>query len=624
MTSASAADAWGVQKHWVDANDVAQTVADDTIARLRELIGEPPPDLAATAPIVTRPGRDLALGDAEVLVTCEDGQIRRVSGTIPADFPLGYHQLDLADGQTRSLIVSPGRCWLPADWRAWGWTVQVYAARSRRSWGMGDLGDLKTLREWSESLGAGFLLINPLHAVAPTAEQEASPYLPVTRRYRNPLYLRVDEVPGCQRVDISNLAAEGRALNDLSYIERDEVWRVKRAALRRVFDARGLGYAADGFEAWREQQGQPLSDYATWCVLAQLHGPDWRTWPAEFHDPTGEAVQQVQVAHSVEIRFHAWLQWLLELQLREAAGELTVIQDLPIGVAGGGADAWAWREQIAAGACVGAPPDSFNSVGQNWGSPPLHPWRLRAQGYRAFIESIRATMANAGGLRIDHVMGLFRLWWVPEGESAADGAYVRYPSEDLLDIVALESHRARAIVVGEDLGTVEQGVRETLAEHNVLSYRLLWFEDHDPAEWTTSAMAAVATHDLPTVAGLWLGTDLAEQRVFVQESDDELQRGRERLLARLEPAQISADATAAQAVLAAHRLLVRAPSVLLSATLDDAVAAEQRPNLPGTTDRRNWCVPLPILVDDLPAHRLVQELSELLLSAVCRPSHRSG
>ena len=230
---------------------------------------------------------------------------------------------------------------------------------------------------------------------------------------------------------------------------------------------------------------------------------------------------------------------------------MTVIQDLPIGVAGGGADAWAWQDVLAEGVSVGAPPDAFNSQGQDWGSPPLIPWRLRDADYEPFIQSIRATIAGAGGLRIDHVMGLFRLWWVPAGGSAADGAYVRYPAEDLLDIVALESHRAQALVVGEDLGTVEDGVREAMAEHGILSYRLLWFEDDDPAEWPAEAMAAITTHDLPTVAGLWTGADVEEQREHGTGTDEELERGRTSLLAHLP--ELPDGAPVEEAVEQAHR-----------------------------------------------------------------------
>ena len=298
---------------------------------------------------------------------------------------------------------------------------------------------------------------------------------------------------------------------------------------------------------------------------------------------------------------------------------MTVIQDLPIGVAGGGADAWTWQDVLAQGASVGAPPDAFNSQGQDWGSPPLIPWRLREADYEPFIQSIRATMAGAGGLRIDHVMGLFRLWWVPAegrgiGGSAADGAYVRYPAEDLLDIVALESHRAQALVVGEDLGTVEDGVREALAEHGILSYRLLWFEDDDPAEWPTEAMAAVSTHDLPTVAGLWTGSDVAEQREQGTGTDEELERGRKSLLDHLPG--VPEGASAEEAVEHAYRLLGRAPSLLLSATLDDAVGEPRRPNMPGAGERPNWSLPLPVLVEDLPEHPLLRSVARTLAEGV--------
>jgi 4-alpha-glucanotransferase len=242
------------------------------------------------------------------------------------------------------------------------------------------------------------------------------------------------------------------------------------------------------------------------------------------------------------------------------------------------------------------------------------PWRLRAADYEPFVESIRATIAGAGGLRIDHVMGLFRLWWVPADGTAADGAYVRYPAEDLLHIVALESHRAQALVVGEDLGTVEDGVREAMAEHGVLSYRLLWFEDDGPADWPGAAMAAVTTHDLPTVAGLWSGADLAEQREHGTGTDEELERGQAALLAKLPG--LDADASPEDAVRRAYELLAQAPSTLLSATLDDAVAEQRRPNMPGTTDRPNWSLPLPVLVEDLAEHPLLREVAATLAEGV--------
>ncbi|MCW2530757.1 MAG: 4-alpha-glucanotransferase [Blastococcus sp.] len=606
MTPTPTTDEWGIDASWLDALDKEHHVAPVTIDRLREVIGTPPADLEERAPIVARPGDSLEVDEADVV--CEDGEVRHVDGELPADFPLGYHWLQSPEGRRRRLIVSPGRCWLPDD-RAWGWAVQLYATRSRASWGIGDLADLRAVRRMAADQGAGFLLINPLHAVAPTAGQEASPYLPATRRFRNPIYLRVSEVPGAEAVDLEE--DTGRALSEGPLIDRDAIWARKREVLMRIFFAHGGGEA---FTRWREEQGQTLQDWATWAAIAEEHGGDWHTWPEELRRPQGPELARYVEQHGAVVAFHAWLQWALELQFTAATHGMTVIQDLPIGVAGGGADAWAWQEVLAEGVSVGAPPDAFNSQGQDWGSPPLTPWRLRDADYEPFIQSIRATMAGAGGLRIDHVMGLFRLWWVPAGGSAADGAYVRYPSEDLLDIVALESHRAQALVVGEDLGTVEDGVREAMAEHGVLSYRLLWFEDDAPAEWPAEAMAAITTHDLPTVAGLWTGKDVEEQREYGTGTEEELERGRTSLLAHVPG--LPDDAPVEQAVEQAHRLLARAPSMLLSATLEDAIGELRRPNMPGAGDRPNWSLPLSVLVDDLAAHALVQTVARTLADGV--------
>jgi 4-alpha-glucanotransferase len=609
VTRTPTTDEWGIDASWLDALDEEHEVAGTTIAALREVIGQPPADLEDRAPIVARPGDALEVDEADVV--CEDGEVRSVVRELPDDFPLGYHWLQSPEGRRRRLIVSPGRCWLPGD-RAWGWAVQLYAARGRHSWGIGDFADLRTIRRMAADQGAGFVLINPLHAVAPTAGQEASPYLPATRRFRNPLYLRVPEVPGADGVDLEEDA--GRALSEGSLIDRDAIWARKREMLMRIFLAHGGGEA---FARWREEQGQPLQDWATWAAIAEEHGGDWHTWPPELRRPEGPELASYVEQHGAVVAFHAWLQWALDLQFTAATGDMTVIQDLPIGFAGGGADAWAWQDVLAEGVSVGAPPDAFNSQGQDWGSPPLIPWRLRDAGYEPFIQSIRATMAGAGGLRIDHVMGLFRLWWVPSGGRAADGAYVRYPAEDLLDIVALESVRARALVVGEDLGTVEDGVREAMAGHGVLSYRLLWFEDGDPAGWPAEAMAAITTHDLPTVAGLWTGEDVEEQREYGTGTDEELERGRASLLERLPG--VDGDAPVEEAVARAHELLARAPSTLLSATLDDAMGEIRRPNMPGTADRPNWSLPLPVPVEDLADHPLLQEVAGTLAGGV-RPS----
>ncbi|MBV9823057.1 MAG: 4-alpha-glucanotransferase, partial [Actinobacteria bacterium] len=276
---------------------------------------------------------------------------------------------------------------------------------------------------------------------------------------------------------------------------------------------------------------------------------------------------------------------------------VAVIQDLPVGVDPNGADAWAWQQVMADGVTVGAPPDPFSLSGQDWGLHPFVPWRLRQAGYRPFVEALRATLARHGGLRIDHVMGLLRLWWIPEGSPPTEGGYVHYPLADLLEIVALESHRFQALVVGEDLGTVAPGLREEMAARNLLSYRLLWFEEEPAADWPVAALAAVTTHDLPTVAGLWSGADLADQRASGLDADPASTSELRDHLA--EVAGIAAGAGAGEAVVAAYRALAGAPCTLLAATLEDAAGVALRPNLPGTLRPENWSIPLPIPLEDL-------------------------
>lgn len=614
-------DDWGIDHRYVDAFDTEQDVAPEVIAKLREIVGTPPPDLADTAPVVTRRGADISatVGSAPLSVRCEDGTDSTFSGAIPDDFPYGYHRL--ADG--RSLIVSPGRCWLP-DAQAWGWTVQLYAVRSAESWGFGDLGDLARLRDWAARQGAGFLLVNPLHAVAPGHPQEDSPYLPASRRFRNPLYLRIADVSGADSLTTESAEQAGRVLSDLAEIDRDAVWDAKRTALQAIFETTAAGNDAD-FRSWRQAQGTSLEQFATWCSLAERHGHDFREWPGDLQRPDSPAVTAHAEAAATNVSFHAWLQWLVEFQLIAATESMTVLQDLPIGVHGGGADAWAWQDTLAGPVRIGAPPDLLNRQGQNWGSPPLIPWRLRAAEYEPFIDSIRSTMAATGGLRIDHVMGLFRLWWLLADDGPTEGAYVRYPSADLLNIVALESHRAQALVVGEDLGTVEPGVRETLAEHAILSYKLLIFEPDAPSTWAPTTMAAITTHDLPTVAGLYSGDDLTEQLGYLEADpaftgSAELRAGASQLLQQIrgadaEPGEPQSADTAAR-IVAAHARLGQAPSLLLSATLEDAVAAQRRPNMPGIDARPNWRLPMPVRLEELIGSGPAERIAEVLNAAV--------
>ncbi|MGH3699483.1 MAG: 4-alpha-glucanotransferase [Pseudonocardiaceae bacterium] len=602
-------DDWGIDDCYEDAAGDEQRIAPATIEQLRHIIGRPP---GGDPPVlVVRRGGRLPGGPSVVVL--EDGREVRVDGSVPNDLALGYHTLvPLDDSPSRRLIVSPGRCYLPAR-RAWGWVAQLYATRSNQSWGMGDLGDLARLTRWSAGeLGAGFILVNPLHATAPTIPQQPSPYFPSTRRFRNPIYLRIEDVPGAADAgaDLGRLAAAGRALNQRREINRDEVWRLKLAALEAIW---ALRRHDTDFETWYRQATTDLRQFATWAALTERFGPNWREWSSDYQHPDCPAVAQFTAEHYDRVRFHAWLQWLTNRQLDAAATDLTVMQDLPIGVDPAGADAWAWQDLFATGVTVGAPPDELNRQGQDWGLPPFVPWRLAYAGYQPFIDTIRSTLALGGGLRIDHVMGLFRLWWVPAGSGPANGAYVRYPADDLLDIVALESHRAQAIVVGEDLGTIEKTAQKAMAKRNFLSYRLLWFEKDHPTTWPATAMAAITTHDLPTVAGLWDGSDLKTQHTLGLNPNEE---STHEIRERLATAGGLADVPVTDAVLAAHRLLAQAPAFLLAATLDDAIGEPQRPNIPGADGKYpNWSLALPIPVEDLPSHTLTNQVATTLRDA---------
>jgi 4-alpha-glucanotransferase len=562
-------------------------VPDSTLDRLRALLGEESPN----APLVVRPDEALP-GGGEILL--ESGE-RIEAGEPTRRLPFGYHRLH-TDGAERRLIVSPGWCH-PPDRRRWGWSTQLYATRSRRSWGMGDLGDLAYLARRSRRMGAEVVLVNPLQAVSPTHPQQPSPYYPASRRFLNPIYLRVEDVPGADTAAeaVAAAARSGKALNATDLIDRDEVWRLKRDALEDIWSRVRPGAE---FEEWRNRQGKALADFAAWSVLAERHGGDWRTWPADYAHPDSPAVTRLVEEDGGRLRFHQWLQWLTRRQFETAAAETTLVQDLPIGFDPGGADAWAWQDLLALDVSIGAPPDEFNTQGQKWGLPPFVPDRLSGAGYEPFIQTIRASITDGGGLRIDHILGLFRQFWIPEDASPAEGAYVRFPARELLDIVALESVRSGAIVIGEDLGTVPPGVREELAERRILSYRLLWFEETEPARWPELSMAAVTTHDLPTVAGLWTGADLAEQKALDMHPNEESTLRMRQRVARL--AGLDESAGPSEAVESLHRRLAEAPSQLVCATLDDADRAARRPNLPGADAvRPNWRIPLSRPLEEL-------------------------
>jgi 4-alpha-glucanotransferase len=577
-----------VAEAYTDAFKERVPIAPEVRAAVLEAMGippgEPPPrnELVAIVP----PGKSLP---ARGVVRLEDGTHLPAADRLPRDVPYGYHYLHADDGSERLLLTGPGRCPLPAD-RAWGWAVQLATARSLRSWGIGDLDDLRRLADWSADLGAGFLAVSPLGAPNPGPHPEPSPYYPSTRRFGNPLHLAIEAIGGIGQV--GDLADRGHALDAERRVDRTRVLALKRAALDRAW-SRGIG-DRDRFEAWRREQGPALERWAIFSALSERFGPGWQSWPEAYRHPDRPSVARAATDDAERVGFHAWVQWCFERQLADASTRIRRIADMPVGVDPGGFDAWDWQDQLAIGASVGAPPDRFNAAGQNWGLPPFIPHRLREAGYRPFIDTIRAQLRHAGGLRIDHVLGLFRLWWIPAGGGPARGAYVRYPTDELLEIVAIESHRVGAIIIGEDLGTVPAGVRHELRRRNLLSTRLALFEKVPPARYARNAFAAVTTHDLPTIAGTLSGGDLADQAAAGVTPDARaLALLRKRLLVA---AGLGRGATLDELVDALHRRLGASPSVLVAGTLDDALRVEERPNLPGTgsSQRDNWSLSLPM------------------------------
>jgi 4-alpha-glucanotransferase len=645
-----AAEARGVATRFTDAAGVEHHVGDDTLRAILAALGEEPapsPGGGGWPPVVVarvgraHPWRPPAGSRAGVVL--KSGEQRPLPDGLPGDLPPGRHRVQGRGGET-ALVVAPGRCHLPpalaAGGRAWGWAVQLYALRSRASWGVGDLADLAGLLAASAPLGAGFALVNPLHAAPPA---EPSPYNPSSRVFRNPLYLRVEAVPELaalappERELVEELARRGRRLLDRDRIDRPAAARLKDRALRLQFAAlRQLPARQAGLAAHRAAS-PGLDDYAAFCALQHLHGQDWRAWPAAYRRPGGAEVARFRAAHRDEVAYHAWLQWLLDEQLAAVPvpeGGVGLIADLAVGFAPDGFDAWWLQDDLAPGVTVGAPPDPLGPHGQDWGVPPFVPDRLAADAYEPFARTIRAGMAHAGGLRIDHVMGLFRLFWIPEGAEPADGTYVAYPADDLLGVLALESARAQALVVGEDLGTVAPGVRERLAAEGVLSYRLAWFErDGDgrrrrAADYPRLALAAATTHDLPTAAGFLDGSDLAELRDIGVVAGDRFQaaaaaqdREREDLcrLLRDEGLLDPGDQDVAATVAALHAFLASTPAMLVAATLEDALQLRERPNVPGTTtERPNWSLPLPVPLDELAGDPRVRRLAAVLSNGVKR------
>src|SRR6202521_4370492 len=375
----------------------------------------------------------------------------------------------------------PGRC-EPPPARGWGWAAQIYAIRSRESWGIGDLAARRRLGRMARSHGASALLINPLGAQSPTPHQEPCPYYASSRRFLNTLYLRVEELPGAERcaTELEPLRNEALALNSQRLIDHDAVFRLKSRALEAIFKVEP---EPPGMVSWVRGQGKALEDYATFSAITESLGPAWRSWPADLRHPRSEGVAAIRGPLAGRVAFHQWVQFHLDRQLARASKEIGLITDVPVGFAADGCDAWRWQDLLAADMRVGAPPDYFFPDGQDWGMPPFDPWKLRKAHFEPFVETVRSTAKHAAGLRLDHVMGLFRLFWIPRDALATGGAYVRYPARELLAILAAESRRTRTFIIGEDLGLVEPAMSSRLRHSGVMWYRLLCFEADPREKW---------------------------------------------------------------------------------------------------------------------------------------------
>jgi 4-alpha-glucanotransferase len=530
--------------------------------------------------------------------------------------------------------------------RSWGFAVQLYSVRSRGSWGHGDLRDLADLAAWSGgALGADFVLVNPLHAAEPVAPISPSPYLAMTRRHLSPLYLRIEDVPEYARLgadDRARVEALGAPLRAASrtaaLIDRDAVWAAKRAALEII---RGAGLSPQRqaeLDAFRARDREAVGDWATWCAIAEVHGPDWRAWPAALADPRSAAVAALRRTRADRVDFHAWLQWLTAEQAaaaqraaRQAGMSIGVISDLAVGAHPGGADAWARPDALVTGVSVGAPPDEFNQRGQDWTLPPWHPGWLAAEAGRPLAELFAATTRHAGGLRIDHVMGLARLWWIPAGMAPDEGTYVRYDHELIGDVLCAEAAREPALAIGEDLGTVEPWLRDFLTARQVLGTSMLWFERYPdgtprrPGEWRRGCLATVGTHDMPPAATFLTGEQVtirAELGLLTEAEADERAAARRELdgwlamLARegllANPAAVTPETFAT----ALYGFLARTPAMLIGVSLAEAVGERRPQNLPGTVhEYPNWRIPLadgdgaPVLLEDLSAHEGVRAVA---------------
>lgn len=555
---------------------------------------------------------------------------------------------ETAGGWPPPTVPDEATCFLPeflAEGRAWGVTCQLYSLRSTRNWGIGDFEDLARLGEAAARWGADFLGVNPLHALFLAEPAKASPFSPSERLFLNPLYIAVDKVEGFEPAtdqDESFLTLLRRG----ELVDYDAVASRKLGALRRIF-ARRCDAERAALDDFREQEGEPLRRYALFEAISREMvrrgvGTGWHVWPAELQDPESEAVAIFAREHEEEIAFLMWLQQIADRQLeaagrrlREAGMRIGLYLDLAVGTAPDGAATWGDRTLTVVGAEIGAPPDMFNPVGQRWGLAPLSPSEIVRRRFQPVRRAYRAILRHAGALRIDHAMSLYRLFWIPQSISAGEGAYVLYPMSDLVRVLAEVSCKSRVVIIGEDLGIVPEGFREAMEQAGLLGYRIFYFERDwggfiSSERWPRSALACVGSHDTPTLAGWWTGSDidLRERIGLFDPASAERERERRReekgqAIAMLDSRGLYGAGEAFGEAVAAgiHRLVARSPSRLTAVQMEDLLGIIDQPNLPGTVEEHpNWRRKLPVPIEELDGSSILRAV----IGAVSEERPRSG
>jgi 4-alpha-glucanotransferase len=678
---AELADAAGLSVDWQDANGRPQRVSPEAQRRLLESLGFPaqsPQQIEGSlaelrqrhANPATDPLLTLEQGQATRLsgfapeqaykLTREDGEVQSgrldPHGCLPAQDVPGYHRLEIGDARL-TLAVAPPACRsveeLCGKRHAWGLTAQLYSLRRPGDGGLGDTRALEDLARHAANQGADALAISPMHAMFAADPEHYSPYSPSSRLFFNVLHADPANLLGSEAVEWAieacDLQEEWARLEQLELIDWPAVAKARQCLLRELYrDFRESdGSLLGNFTAFCDAGGDALLQH---CRFEALHGHmlgsgesgDWRNWPEHFRDPRHAAVQRFASQHADDVGFHAFAQWLVARGLESAqtvasgAGMgIGLIADLAVGADCAGSQAWSRQNELLQEVTVGAPPDILNRAGQNWGVSAFSPEGLRRHGFRAFIEMLQANLAHAGGIRIDHVMGLQRLWVIPHGGEPQDGAYLRYPMTDLLRLLALESHRHRALVIGEDLGTVPEGLREELARRNILGMRVLLFEQHDgrfiaPQHWPRNALATTSTHDLPSIKGWLAGNDIdwrlrAGHSRPEQESDDRAGRARESAAladALAEHGRLQGAREDAEACLQASiDYIGGTPASLVLLPLEDATGIDQQPNLPGPGQlhpnwRRRQTLPVRQLLEQPDTERRLTRLAKARQEAI--------